>query len=508
MSESQICKQCSVEKGRQSFEKLPGGGLRGICYRCRRGEPPIESAPKFLRPLAAKRYLITAAQNATPVHALFLETLKVAAEYLDAELVVVPLRYKNPTSIWSKDQERDDWWDADVVPYLFNGRKKLHPHLVLAADVKSQPTASSPLTGFESLTGAESCIIAHPRMQFRSVPVPSGRYPKILTTTGACTARNYSDTRAGKIGEFHHYLGALLVELDGGKFFHLRQINADRRDGSFIDVDKYYTAGGVLDAPPALGLVMGDMHARFCDPTVDRARFGPGGVVDTLDPETLVWHDVHDGYAVNPHHRGNPFIAQAKYRGRVGDVREEVAYTIDFVRSRTKGRQSVIVPSNHDDFLSRWVQAHDWKSDPLNAEFYLETARAMLASVKLGPGGAEYADPFRYWVERLKGDAAIRCLERDESFVLGRAESGHHGDKGPNGARGSLKNLSRIGTRMNSGHTHSPGIEAGHYQAGTSTPLRLEYTHGPGSWLNTDIATYANGARSLITYIDGRWRRT
>ena len=49
-----------------------------------------------------------------------------------------------------------------------------------------------------------------------------------------------------------------------------------------------------------------------------------------------------------------------------------------------------------------------------------------------------------------------------------------HGDKGPNGARGSIRNLRRIGIRSVIGHTHSPGIDEGCYQVGTSTRLRLE----------------------------------
>lgn len=464
--------------------------------------------PRFTRALDAKRYLITAAQSETFVHSEFLETLKVAAKHLDAELVVIPFRYKNPTSRAEQaKQNKAAWWDDRLAPYLFNTRKKLCDNLVLAADVKISPTASSPLTGFESLTGAESCIIGSPKMQFKSVPAPSSRFPKILSTTGACTGKNYSDTKAGKIGEFHHFLGAVVVEVQGKKF-HLRQVNADRVDGSFTDLDKHYTPGGVFDAPPALALVMGDTHVRVTDPAVDRATFGEDGMVETLNPETLVFHDLIDGETVNPHDADDPFAAAAKQKAGRSDVRAELQQVVDFVNDRADGRKVVIVDSNHHDFLRRWVAknlrygCHDSK----NTRVFLESALAMYDSARVTEKGAEYDDPFLYWIQKLGAGANVRCLGTDESFKVAGVECGMHGHQGPNGARGSLKNLARLGAKVISGHSHTPGIEEGHYQVGTSTPRKLNYTRGPGSWLNTHAVVYASGKRALLTVIDGAWR--
>jgi hypothetical protein len=513
MQAKKRCWRCNVSKPLLAFDKTPRArdGRRGVCRRCRdeaRGSQPPEAPLVFQRDLKpTKRFLITAAQNATPVHAPFWKALQVAAKTLDAEIVVIPLRYKNPTSLWSKNMERDDWWDTDVRRYLLNQRVRLNRHLFVAADVKTQPTASSPLSGFESLTGAESCIIGHPKMQFRSVPVPSGRFPKILTTTGVCTVPNYTDTRAGKLGEFHHYLGGLIVEIDGDTF-HLRQLNADRETGAFIDAETLYTTEGARPAPPALGLVAGDIHRDAIDVDVEKATFGPGGIVDVLKPRTLVVNDGWDGYSVNPHHRGNPFIAQAKFKQGLGNVRGEIERCVEFLDEKAaRGLDVVLVASNHTEFLERWLINTDWRQDPGNAEFYLETAQAMVRSAQISWGGAEYDDPFTYWVRKLsKYSGQVRCLGPNDSFKLGENECGMHGHRGPNGARGTLKNLSRLGTRAITGHSHSPGIEEGHYQVGTSTPRRLEYNHGPSSWLNTHCIVYANGKRALINVIDGKWR--
>lgn len=511
--------------------RTPGGRQRWVCRSSAAGrthcytttDPKAETvrkqdgstkrrskAPIFTRTIGRTqaRFLVTAAQNATPVHQGFLKSLEVACNNLNAELLVIPLRYKNPTSRWTKSQANDEVWAPEVTPYLYNQRKALNKNIVVLGDIKTQPTASSPLTGFDAITHGESAILGHTKLQLRVVPTPQSRFPKILTTTGACTKPNYTDSRAGKLGEFHHCLGAALVEVRG-KVFHVRQINADSRDGSFTDLETSYGAEGAKGAEPALALAMGDTHADFVDPAVDRATFGRGGIVETLRPRHLVFHDLLDGYSVNPHHRGNPFAALVKRHTGKDDAQAEVLRAVKFLTDRTyAGTEQIVVPSNHDDFLRRWIIDTDWRSDPTNAKFYLTTALAMVESAKLTPRGVQYADPFAYWVRQYLGESyGARCLAQDESFTLDGVEYGLHGDRGPNGSRGSARSLRRIGVKTVIGHSHTPAIEEGCYQTGTSTRLRLEYNAGPSSWLQSHVIQYAlGGKRCLINIIEGEWR--
>ena len=70
----------------------------------------------------------------------------------------------------------------------------------------------------------------------------------------------------------------------------------------------------------------------------------------------------------------------------------------------------------------------------------------------------------------------------------------------------TIRNLRRVGVRSVIGHSHSPGIEEGCYQTGTSTFLRLEYNSGPSGWLQAHVLVHADGKRQLIIIIDGKWR--
>ncbi len=451
--------------------------------------------------------VITWAQNATPVHKPFLRALQTYCTANKAQLLVTPGRYKNPTSRWEQSQANEQWWDALLVPFLVNQRVKLNRNIVLLADIRVQPTAVTPLTGFESLTHGESGILGHPKLQMTVIPTPHQKLPKILTTTGSVTVENYTDTKAGKKGEFHHVLGAVIIELDGDHF-HLRHINA-QDNGTFCDLDKIYRADGIVEkAGPYKALVLGDTHVRFTDAVVDKATFGKNGLVAKLNPSTLVFHDLLDNYATNPHHYGNPFINALKHKSGFADVEQEIREACNWVRQRTTWRKAFIVPSNHNDFLDRWMRSVDWRQDPSNAEIYLETALEMVRTAKISTKGAEILDPFIMWASRLlKGSPNIRCIKRNESLTIAGIECSLHGDQGANGARGSINSFAKIGVKTITGHSHTPGILDGAYKTGTSTPLSLEYTGQVGSWLNAHCTIDPLGKRAIHILVGGKfWR--
>jgi len=456
-----------------------------------------------LRPV--KRYLITSAQNATPVDTGFWAVLQYMQRHHarrgGCETLVIPTRYKNPTSVWTGSQKNAEYWAKEVQPLLWNVRHQLNQNLELLADMPIQPTMAQPLNGVDAVTKSRSCIVGHAKVHTKTVATPANRMAKLLMTTGSCTVANYSTSRVGKLGEFHHSLSALLVEVVDRKRFHMRRLFWDAKTKSVTDFGTRYFADRHEKAPRALAVAMGDWHEGFTDPAVVECTFGDGGIIERTDPEYIVWHDTDDGYPVNHHHGKNPFNRLAKRASGLDDARAALNRAIDSVRLRSAGRKALVIGSNHDDFLSKWIIEQDWKADPVNAEFYLETALAMVRGTKMGPSGVEYPSAVPYWFEKA-GIPGVQMVR--ESFVLGNVELGMHGHQGPNGARGSIKNLRRIGLKSIIGHSHSPGEDEGCVQVGTSTRLRLEYNHGPSAWLQAHCLLNADGHRQLLFIIDGK----
>lgn len=456
---------------------------------------------------ARKRLVITAAQNATPVNQPFFDSLLEYCRHHHAELIVIPYRYKNPTSEYTDSQQNADWWDAKLLPYLLSEPLVINSNLMICGDVRIQPTAVCPLSGFDGYTGARSAIFGHPKLQLKTIPTPSNRLPKILTTTGSVTVQNYTDSKAGKKGEFHHTFGAAVVELVGDKF-HLRQINAVR-DGSFIDLTNHYSREGVKPAGRAKALITGDTHGIFLDPSVANATYaGKHAMCSVLRPEILVWHDSLDFYSRNHHHRNDPVLAYRKHISGMTDIKQELQATFDVIDKYTPlDTKSIIVRSNHDEALERWLKETDPRTDPQNMLFWCETMAACLRSIDPQTPRQTAIDPYMWWASRMMSRyGECQFLDRDQHYMVEDIDVGSHGDLGANGSRGSIRQFTRIGCKMVIGHSHSPGIEDGIYQVGVSAYLNLGYNRGPSGWLQTHCVIYANGKRSLIHIIDGQWR--
>lgn len=461
----------------------------------------------------SKRAIVVAAQNATPEHPEFWPILEYMASHLGAQLIVIPLRYKNATSVWTASQRNADWWSPPLRPYLWNVREDLNENVALIGDMKIQPTASNPLSGAEALSRASSAVVGHTRAQTKSIATPQHSMAKLLMTSGSCTVSNYSDTRVGRLGDFHHSLSAVMIELRGSHFY-MRRLNYSDRTKRVIDLGVAYYKDRHETAPPSLALVMGDIHVDYVDPKVVSATFGEAGIVERIRPEHLVWHDLLDAHSCNPHHLGNPFADIAKYFAGRSEVNAETRRAVEFTNDHTQiaikrtkldNLLSVLVPSNHLDFVARYIMREDWKKLPAeNRVFYLKTALMMAEGTKLTEKGIEFPDPFTE-IFRAANVPNTRVLDLDEPFVLSDVALHMHGDRGPNGARGSIRNIRRVATKSIIGHGHSPGEDEGCVQVGTSTRLRLEYNAGASSWLNTHCDLNADGKRQLVTIVDGRF---
>lgn len=475
--------------------------------------PQYEAAKKKKHDKSKKRFIITWAQNDTPVHEPFLRNIEAYAAHINADIHIIAGRYKNPTSVFT-DKDHDTW-HSRTIPYLDAGRHDIHEYVSIMSDMKIQPTAVNPMSGMQGVSAENSCIFGHPKVQLEMVPVLEGQKPKMMLTTGACTVSNYTDTKSGKKGEFHHQLGFVVVEIEDEEIFYTRQVTADDR-GNFTDLiyDVKFnghfklTRNGLTMNVEGQGevsridgidaCILGDLHHGHHDPVVLKKTHK---LLKSLNPNHVVLHDIFDGYSISHHEMKNPFAQIAKEAQGKNDLGKEVDELMEALEEFRDYKNVVVVRSNHDDFIDRWLINGNWKQQPTykNSDLYFEYALRLSRQYKEGNVVGIIPELVK---ERFP---KFVTLNGRTSYKVNGWELGYHGDKGTNGSRGSLQQFRRLNTKVVVGHYHTPGRKDGALAVGTTTHLRVGYNEGPSSWLQSHVIIHKNGKAQHINFIEGKF---
>lgn len=460
---------------------------------------------------AVARYILTCAQSGTKLHEPTWKALNALAEHYGARLLVSTFSYSHRQEGSAKrgtqvGEMGTDWYDPRIEPSVCDDMVAVAPSLIFNGHMNILPTAIDPLSGMSNYNGRNSSIFPHAKVAMQSVPTMAGHAAKMQYTTGAATQINYIQKKAGQKAEFDHVFGGLLVEVNSAGEWWARQLVTDSR-GRMYDLDVVaMPEGEVVPSVGSAALVFGDLHAIHL---VDHSRWADGGMVDVLRPDVQVAHDILDFESRSHHNRRDPHkMFELHARGRES-VEQELVGVGGLLRVMAKRGRVLVVNSNHDRHLERWLKEADWRTDPVNARFFIECQRAFLQAIE----AREPFDALKWAVQKYNPVKGVRFLAPGNSYVVcrdrsGGVELGLHGDLGPGGARGSIRNLSRLGRKVVIGHSHSAGIFNGAYQVGVSADMNaFSYARGaPGAWSHTDCVVYANGKRALITWHNGKWR--
>jgi hypothetical protein len=426
-----------------------------------------------------QHYIFSWAQNATPIHEEMLKNVEAYAKYLKADIHVIAGRYKNPTSTFSEAQKKQDYWNKDIVKYLDANRHKIHPELTVLADLKTQPTATYPVSGLAGLSKGGSIIVGHPKIHLQPFPVLKGDNPKFAISTGSITHPNYTDSTAGKKGEFFHMYGFTIVEIEGDEYYFRQVPVCD--DGSFIDLDVEVKNQTITPIKEIEAIVFGDVHLSEIDKDIEKNTFS---FLDKINPKATILHDLFNGQSIRHHDKKKPILLYEKYIKGQDILEDEISEMLDWLKSKEK-YNLVVVSANHNDWLDKWIDSDDWRTDIKNSLWYSRLLTAALEGK--APDGL-----INYLID-LNTDNKVKTLGRDESFKVKDYELAYHGDQGQNGSKGNLKQFSRLNTKVIVGDYHSGARIDGAIGVGTMTPLRVGYNKGASSWNNSHAIIHSNG---------------
>ena len=526
-----LAKKYSIGAVQRSYRKAVSQGMiahvaMGAKTRDHQKSPQIAQRVKALKTKRArhKAYILTCAQNNTKVHEATWANLKAYAEHTGAKIFVSTFLYANRSS-WQKNLDKgragkgergntELWYDPTIIPYINNDRVEIAKGLVWCGEGNTLPTASDPLSQLEVYTGRKSMIYPHVKIAMESIPSIGGSGVKLNFTTGTVTLRNYIQRKAGFLGEFHHCYGAAFVEVDDDGHWWVRQLNADS-EGTIHDLDIKIEGGKVTTGHCVEAITMGDVHVAQIDPAVRDATWGPGGMVDVLRPRFQFIHDVLDFYSRSHWRIKDPYAMYQRHVLGKADVEGEVRGVANFLQwIKRDDCQTVVVNSNHDRHLARWLRETDGRYDPINAHFWswlnLQVMQHIMAAPNEEPDHLPLA--LRGLYPDIEEKSNVYFIPPKASFVIcpkfgDGIECSLHFDQGANGSRGSVRQMAKmIGRRSNGGHSHAARIYWGAWQAGTNSLLDLEFMGPLNACTHTDIITHENGKRQMVTFYAGKWR--
>jgi len=451
----------------------------------------LEIAKTKIHDDGKKRFLITSAQSATPVNKSFLTNLEAYAEHIDAEILVIPFRYKNPTSVFTNKEENNDWWDPKIVKYLTLNRHDLNNGISVLSDVPIQPTATSPLNGLEGMTGEHSCVVGHPRMELKTIPVMEGCRPKIMFTTGACTKPNFTSSKVGKKGEFHFTTGFSIVEIKDDETFFFRQVSANA-NGEFIDLFYHVKKGIISKETEVEAIAFGDIHVANVDDRVINTTLDH--LFPRLKPKAIFFHDIIDSESISHHNLKNPFKLHEQEMNGSNSLQKEINDMIDWLRP-FKDYNVHIVKSNHDTHIDQFLQTTSLQKITTlkNAIPYMVYSLATLNGE--APNGiVPYVINKHY--------PKFKCLGIDDNVTVKGWLMSVHGHLGASGSRGSLPQYSRLSTKIMVGHSHTIGRIGGAISVGCSCKLRVGFNTSFNGWLNAHGIINRLGKAQLIVFFN------
>lgn len=468
-----------------------------------------------------RRFIFSGAQNDTPVDRPFWRNLTAYADEIGAEIIIGPWTYE--TSWWSENTPSSRVYDPLLKDHLCFGQMELGIDAMFCGEMNTLPTASRPISDLTTYSRGRWAIFPHAKLQLISVPAsdPHDQAFQVMTT-GAVTRPRVAPRKAGVKSIYHHQLGATIVEFDGDGDIFCRQILADDK-GNFQDLDAVVRNGKVTTGNPIKVFVAGDIHVAKTDHTNILTTFGydplrdetaERSMIDILKPQTVVLHDLHDHQARNHHHADDvSHDFEMAHRDRA-TILDEIRIAADFLRGISRPRMNIlVVESNHDIALERYVREGRYRMDGQNFRFglamdcaYHDWRAEVADAIEKGEKPTNFS-LLEWALRNLDANrfAGVSWVYDGCSHIVDGVQLGYHGFRGANGAKGTISGFARMGHPITIGDKHSPAILDMVYCAGVMQ-LQQGYNKGPSGWAVSHVLQYPNGTRTLVTLQNGKWR--
>jgi hypothetical protein len=430
--------------------------------------------PSNQKTLIITSYLIGSSVNKTIWH-----SLNKLVDLLEAELVVIAHRYKNPSILEDNIKDsKEGYVDPLVLPYLCWKDFNRFNHDILGS-IQVNYTALNPLQQIKKFV-TKHTIIGHSLQSLLVKPESGFNMPKVCWSTGTISNIDEASNLKSKQAQFHYKYGCIVLTTSGES----RNVHFCK-DGFFSDLDVKYSPGSNMwKSGNSTSMIWGDYHHGQ---TCPEAKEWALDIARKIKPTNLYLHDFIDGATVNPH--ASKSERSLLWDGCLARELTSAAAELRELKSSLPYTILKLVKSNHNDMISRYFKNTRVSEMPLSHTKILQKWIECGFSPEL-------------LLKELSGLAGLDVVDDYTQDLRTKLQLNSHGDKGVNGSRSSHSQLFTNGFIGVVGHTHTPFILGGANGVGTLSKLKLGYNdYGASTWLNSiAITNHRDKVQHLIKF--------
>lgn len=403
--------------------------------------------------------------------------LKGMAKHLNADL---RLLYVHTSKNKRFTEEQLD----ELEPYLVQDLTFTHDDHAICKSVNLRSSCKRPLTNLEKISDHYKLIVvSSAKQQCKILPYDTNETFKIGYSTGTISTFDYKNTVTAYVDMQFNKCGAVVLEYNETMRRYLPRnieiVNDEIYDGNivyFLEDDCVKIKKITVDA-----MVLGDLHLPeedFISVMASAAQ------INRYKPKQVLIGDWCSFNSIN-HHEANKYLNKVMYYQQ--SLEDELSESIEKLNKfvdMTEDCEFLIIHSNHDEFLDKWLNSGEIEKDKQNA----------VTGMKLYLSYVEHKDPyFRYNMNER-----IRFLKKGEMFSVNGVVLSNHGHIGLAGAKANSTTYVKTYSKSVTGHTHSPKIEDSNYTVGTCSKINLTYTNHLSNWAFANALIHKNGVVQLI----------
>lgn len=427
--------------------------------------------------IKANKIVIAMVYDGNQINSDFFDILEKYCHYNKAELGI----------LWGKKLDKREMFTQETFDRL---EKYLATEFLfdkdpscIARDYLIPPTQKNPLLNVDKIsTKYKTIILGCSKQYLKILPYKQYEQYRVACTTGTLSNIDYKETIPGQVDSLNHTYGAILLEWNDQKKRYITRTLIYKND-CICDMDLKYTKNNVKSNKLS-AMVLGDLHLPEEDQDILKKT---RDLIAKFIPKKVIIHDLASWRSIAHHEKDKYFDKQFNIDPYTQSLEIERRAVVDKFLHLIKGYKNtefLIVKSNHDLFIEKWLNDGDFIKDTKNAKL-----GAYLFS--------KYLDKQTILTEFLPSN--VIELTYNANCKIDGFEVGEHGDSGISGSRGSPKQFSKTFENSIIGHTHSPEIWEKTVVVGTSSKLILNYNQkGMTCWAHAHAIIHSNGTAQLI----------